>query len=73
MRVACTFIKSDFGHSLNRVNSTYWIIFHVFLSSADLFLKSFIFRKFLPGIRSINMDPDQVRCFVGPDLSPNYF
>ena len=53
---------------------TLWLIFACFLMSADFFLfKSFISENsFRKTIRVPNsLDPDQVGCFVGPDLGQN--
>ena len=50
----------------------YWVILHVFLLSADFFSKS-TFSYFLSGILSVcqtlQLDPDQNWCSVGPVLS----
>ena len=47
--------------------------FSCFLPSADFFFKStFLKNSFRNTIRVSNsLDPDQVPCFVGPDLGPN--
>ena len=52
--------------------SAYWIILHVFLSSA-VFFKINIFKKSSRNtIRvSISLDPDQAQHFVEPDLGLN--
>ena len=52
-----------------------WVILHAFLSSADFFSKlTFWKNSFRNTIRmSNNLDPDQARRFVGPDLGPNCF
>ena len=47
---------------------------YAFLSSADLFSKSFFSRNILfrnTSRVSNSLDPDQARCFVGPGLDPN--
>ena len=63
-----------FGLSMHMqiFNSAYWIILHVFLSSA-VFFKINIFKKSSRNtIRvSISLDPDQARHFVEPDLGLN--
>ena len=50
-----------------------WVIFHVFLSSADFFQNE-LFQKFFQEHYqrlSNGLDPDQDQHFVGPDLGPN--
>ena len=51
----------------------YWVILHVFLSSADIFFKSsFLKNYFSNSFRVSNsLDPDQARQNVGPSLSQN--
>ena len=53
----------------------YWVIFHAFLSSADFLSKSTCSKNsFSFTIRVSNsLDPDQARCFVGPDMGSNCF
>ena len=50
-----------------------WEIFHAFLSSADFFkIKLYQKNSFRNTIQVSNrLDPDQVRCFVWPDLGSN--
>ena len=51
-----------------------WVICYInFIESVDLFSKSaFLNNSFRNTIRvSNNLDPDQARHFVGPDLGPN--
>ena len=49
------------------------VIFHVFLSPADFFFQNHLLLKIISGIHlSVEqIDPDQARRFVGPDLGPN--
>ena len=50
----------------------YWVILHDFLSSADFFKIHYFENSFSNTIRVSNsLDPNQARCFVGPDLVPN--
>ena len=44
-----------------------------FLSSADIFFKVDFFEKFFQNFIRVsnNLDPDQARHFVGPDLDPS--
>ena len=45
----------------------------MFLSSADVLKINFLENSFKNTIRvSNNLDPDQARHFVGPDLGPNF-
>ena len=54
-------------------NSFPWEIFKAFLSSADFFSKSIFLKNYFWNTvqMSNKLDPDQARCFVGPDLGPN--
>ena len=45
-----------------------WVFFILLLSSADFFFKINSFRNTI--IMSNGLDPDQDRCYVGPDLGP---
>ena len=56
-------ILKTFTHT---VNSAYWVILHAFLSSVDLFSKSFFVKSFRNTIKVSNsLDPDQARQNVG--------
>ena len=68
--IYCRFFKYVKGE----FDSTYWVILHAFLSSADFFFFKSTFPKnsFRNIIRVSNsLDPDQAQHFVGPDLGPN--
>ena len=63
------FIVSSLTYRGNLVHSPGY--FHVyFLSSFNSFPASDYFCRLLI-IFANNLDPDQARCFVGPDLDPN--
>ena len=57
------------------IQNEYWVIFHVFfLLSADFVFENKYFKKnsYRNTIEVFNnLDPDQVQCFVGPDLGVN--
>ena len=61
--------------SYDVLSSLIWVqtVLHAFLSSADCFSKSTFSKiSILITIRVSNrLDPDQARCFVGPDLGPH--
>ena len=60
-------------HVLLLVNFACWVIFQAFCCRLLLFSKlTFLKNSFRNTIRVPNsLDPDQDRCYVGPDLGPN--